>query len=62
LVRRDRGHVPHRRGTHIAQAAINQATALLRIDHMHVTCSPLKDKGEGDGDGAVLVMEEGYRD
>jgi len=27
-----------------------------------VTCSPLKGKGDSDGDGAVLLMEELSKD
>jgi two-component system CheB/CheR fusion protein len=38
-----------------------QVAAINRIGRSitcTVTCSPLKDKGEADGDGAVLLMEE----
>jgi two-component system, chemotaxis family, CheB/CheR fusion protein len=42
-----------------------QVAAINRIGRSitcTVTCSPLKDKGDGDGDGAVLLMEEVYQD
>ena len=41
-----------------------QVAAINRIGRSitcMVTCSPLKDKGDGNGDGAVLPMEETYR-
>ena len=47
-----------RRAGPVEVAAINR---IGRSITCMVTCSPLKDKGEGDGDGAVLLMEEIYR-
>jgi two-component system CheB/CheR fusion protein len=48
-----------RRAGPVQVAAINR---IGRSITCMVTCSPLKDNGDGDGDGAVLLMEEVYRD
>ena len=48
-----------RRAGPVQVAAINR---IGRSITCMVTCSPLKDKGDGGGDGAVLLMEEIYRD
>ena len=48
-----------RRAGPVQVAAINR---IGRAITCMVTCSPLKDKGDADGDGAVLLMEEVYRD
>jgi two-component system CheB/CheR fusion protein len=48
-----------RRSGPVQVAAINR---IGRSITCMVTCSPLKDKAEGDGDGAVLLMEEVYGD
>ena len=48
-----------RRAGPVQVAAINR---IGRSITCMVTCSPLKDKADGDGDGAVLLMEEVYQD
>jgi CheB methylesterase/PAS fold len=48
-----------RRAGPVQVAAINR---IGRSITCVVTCSPLRAKGGGDGDGAVLLMEEVYRD
>jgi two-component system CheB/CheR fusion protein len=48
-----------RRASPVQVAAINR---IGRSITCMVTCSPLKDKADGDGDGAVLLMEEVYPD
>jgi two-component system CheB/CheR fusion protein len=48
-----------RRSGPVQVAAINR---IGRSITCMVTCSPLKDKADGDGDGAVLLMEEVYGD
>ena len=48
-----------RRTGPVQVAAINRIGRAITCT---VTCSPLKPKSDGDGDGAVLLMEEGYRD
>ena len=48
-----------RRAGPVQVAAINR---IGRSITCMVTCSPLKGKSDGDGDGAVLLMEEVYRD
>jgi two-component system CheB/CheR fusion protein len=47
-----------RRAGPVEVAAINR---IGRSITCMVTCSPLKDKNDGNGDGAVLLMEEIYR-
>ena len=47
-----------RRAGPVQVAAINR---IGRSITCMVTCSPLKDKNDGNGDGAVLLMEEIYR-
>jgi two-component system, chemotaxis family, CheB/CheR fusion protein len=43
----------------VREAAINRIGRPITCT---VTCSPLKGKPDGDGDGAVLLMEEVYQD
>ncbi|HEX6513685.1 MAG TPA: CheR family methyltransferase, partial [Chloroflexota bacterium] len=47
-----------RRAGPVQVAAINRIGRTITCT---VTCSPLRGKSEGDGDGAVLLMEEVYR-
>ncbi len=51
--------ITRRRTGPVQVAAINR---IGRSITCVITCSPLKEKGDGDGDGVVMLMEEVYRD